>query len=55
MHHLLGKFVHLLLVVLAVTMLTFVMTDRLPADIAAEIAGMARTRRNWRRCGNGLA
>ena len=33
------KTLHLLLVVLAVTMLTFVMTDRLPADIAAEIAG----------------
>jgi peptide/nickel transport system permease protein len=39
MYHLWGKFVHLLLVVMAVTMLTFVMTDRLPADIAAEIAG----------------
>lgn len=35
----LGKLTHLLLVVLAVTLLTFVMTDRLPADIAAEIAG----------------
>lgn len=34
-----NKITHLLLVVLAVTMLTFVMTDRLPADIAAEIAG----------------
>ncbi|OGW41033.1 MAG: peptide ABC transporter [Desulfuromonadaceae bacterium GWB2_53_15] len=34
-----SKITHLLLVVLAVTMLTFVMTDRLPADIAAEIAG----------------
>lgn len=39
MHQLFGKFVHLLLVVLAVTLLTFVMTDRLPSDIAAEIAG----------------
>ncbi|MDO9309309.1 MAG: ABC transporter permease [Deltaproteobacteria bacterium] len=34
-----NKISHLLLVVLAVTLLTFVMTDRLPADIAAEIAG----------------
>lgn len=34
-----NKVTHLLLVVLAVTLLTFVMTDRLPADIAAEIAG----------------
>lgn len=33
------KLIHLLLVVLAVTALTFVMTDRLPADIAAEVAG----------------
>ena len=33
------KLLHLLLVVLAVTMLTFAMTDRLPADIAAEVAG----------------
>lgn len=33
------KLFHLLLVVLAVTLLTFVMTDRLPADIAAEVAG----------------
>lgn len=33
------KILHLLLVVLAVTALTFAMTDRLPADIAAEIAG----------------
>lgn len=33
------KLLHLLVVVLAVTLLTFVMTDRLPADIAAEIAG----------------
>ena len=33
------KLLHLLLVVLAVTLLTFIMTDRLPADIAAEIAG----------------
>jgi peptide/nickel transport system permease protein len=30
---------HLLVVVLAVTLLTFVLTDRLPADIAAELAG----------------
>jgi peptide/nickel transport system permease protein len=34
-----NKITHLLLVVLAVTALTFVMTDRLPADIAAEVAG----------------
>lgn len=34
-----NKIAHLLLVVLAVTALTFVMTDKLPADIAAEIAG----------------
>ena len=34
-----SKIIHLLLVVLAVTALTFVMTDRLPTDIAAEIAG----------------
>lgn len=33
------KLLHLLLVMLAVTLLTFVMTDRLPADIAAEVAG----------------
>lgn len=33
------KILHLLLVVLAVTLLTFVLTDRLPADIAAELAG----------------
>ncbi len=33
------KLIHLLLVVLAVTLLTFVMTDLLPADIAAEVAG----------------
>ena len=33
------KLLHLLLVVLAVTALTFAMTDRLPADIAAEVAG----------------
>lgn len=33
------KIVHLLLVVLAVTLLTFLLTDRLPTDIAAEIAG----------------
>ncbi len=34
-----NKLFHLLLVLLAVTALTFVMTDRLPADIAAEVAG----------------
>jgi peptide/nickel transport system permease protein len=33
------KILHLLLVVMAVTLLTFVLTDRLPADIAAEVAG----------------
>jgi peptide/nickel transport system permease protein len=40
MNYLLGKFVHLLIVVLAVTALTFLLVDRLPADIAAEKAGM---------------
>ena len=40
MHYLLRKFVHLLVVVLAVTALTFMMVDRLPADIAAEKAGI---------------
>lgn len=39
-HYLLGKFVHLLIVVLAVTALTFIIVDYLPADIAAEKAGM---------------
>lgn len=39
MRFFLNKIAHLLLVVLAVTLLTFVMTDRLPADIAAEVAG----------------
>jgi peptide/nickel transport system permease protein len=34
-----NKITHLLLVVISVTALTFVMTDRLPADIAAEVAG----------------
>ena len=33
------KLLHLLIVLLAVSALTFVMTDRLPADIAAEISG----------------
>lgn len=33
------KLIHLLLVVLAVTLLTFVMTDRLPADVAVSVAG----------------
>lgn len=37
------KLLHLLVVVLAVTLLTFVMTDRLPADIAAEITGRGAT------------
>jgi len=37
------KLLHLLVVVLAVTALTFVMTDRLPADIAAEISGRGAT------------
>jgi len=37
------KLLHLLIVVLAVTLLTFVMTDRLPADIAAEISGRGAT------------
>jgi peptide/nickel transport system permease protein len=40
MHYLLRKIVHLLIVVLAVTALTFMLVDRLPADIAAEKAGM---------------
>ena len=39
MRFLWGKFVHLLIVVVAVTVLTFVLVDRLPADIAAEKAG----------------
>jgi peptide/nickel transport system permease protein len=34
-----GKFLHLLLVVLAVTAVTFLMLDHIPADIAAEVAG----------------
>ncbi len=33
------KSIHLVLVVLAVTLLTFVMLDRLPMDVAAEVAG----------------
>lgn len=33
------KLLHLLLVVLAVTLLTFLMTDRLPADVAVSVAG----------------
>jgi len=33
------KFIHLLLVVFAVTALTFLMLDYIPADIAAEVAG----------------
>lgn len=37
------KLLHLLVVALAVTLLTFVMTDRLPADIAAEISGRGAT------------
>lgn len=43
MRYFLGKFLHLLIVVIAVTALTFVMTDRLPADIAAEISGRGAT------------
>lgn len=34
-----AKILHLLLVLLAVTLLTFLMTDRLPADIAVSVAG----------------
>ena len=37
--HFLEKLLHLLIVVFAVTLLTFIMVDRLPADVAAEIAG----------------
>jgi len=37
------KLLHLLVVLLAVSALTFVMTDRLPADIAAEISGRGAT------------
>lgn len=33
------KLIHLMLVALAVTLLTFVMTDRLPADVAVTVAG----------------
>lgn len=39
MHFFLGKFLHLLIVVFAVTALTYLMVERVPADIAAEIAG----------------
>ncbi|KAF0218442.1 MAG: peptide/nickel transport system permease [Geobacteraceae bacterium] len=39
MPHILGKFLHLLVVVIAVTALTYIMVERMPADIAAEIAG----------------
>jgi len=38
-----GKFIHLLAVVFAVTALTFVMLDLLPASIAHEIAGHSAT------------
>lgn len=38
------KLLHLALVVLAVTALTFLMLDHIPADIAAEVAGHGATR-----------
>lgn len=39
MRFLWGKLLHLALVLFAVTLLTFLMLDRVPADIAAEVAG----------------
>ncbi len=39
MGRLLGKLLHLLVVAFAVTALTFALVDRIPADIAAEVAG----------------
>ncbi|RNC66643.1 MAG: ABC transporter permease [Desulfuromonadales bacterium] len=41
-----GKFVHLVVVVLAVTAVTFVMLDLLPADVAHEVAGQSATSRD---------
>jgi peptide/nickel transport system permease protein len=43
MRFFLQKFLHLLIVVIAVTALTFIMVERIPADIAAEIAGQSAT------------
>ncbi|HEY6872546.1 MAG TPA: ABC transporter permease [Geobacteraceae bacterium] len=37
------KFLHMIVIVFAVTALTFLMTDKLPADIAAEIGGQNAT------------
>jgi peptide/nickel transport system permease protein len=39
MHLIMQKTAHLLLVLLAVTLLTFLLTDRLPADVAVTVAG----------------
>ncbi|MBI1919633.1 MAG: ABC transporter permease [Geobacter sp.] len=43
MRFLWGKLVHLSLVVVAVTALTFLMLDHVPADIASEVAGQGAT------------
>ena len=43
MRFIVGKFIHLLLVVFAVTALTFVMLNLLPSSIAHEIAGQSAT------------
>jgi peptide/nickel transport system permease protein len=39
MRFFLRKFIHLLIVAIAVTALTYILVERMPADIAAEIAG----------------
>src|SRR6185369_3282604 len=43
MHFYAGKFIHLLIVVFAVTALTFVMLNLLPGSVAHEIAGQSAT------------
>lgn len=43
MRFFLQKFLHLLIVMIAVTALTYIMVERIPADIAAEIAGQSAT------------
>jgi peptide/nickel transport system permease protein len=43
MGFLLGKLLHLLVVVVAVTALTFALVDRIPSDVAAEVAGPGAT------------
>src|SRR6185369_11447586 len=43
MRFFLRKFLHLLIVVFAVTALTYLMVERVPADIAGEIAGQNAT------------